>query len=754
MQRSMNTTFDDVSSRHMDRRAGTVAVLMRHSATVLVAAVMVADPADTAAPAGKVLLAVLGVWSAYRLLTRSRALAPTLVDYAATIAVSLAIPLLVSDPAFYQSNCAPVAIVGTAVITYGISLPARWSLPMTLGIAAAYAYGAAQTAGWPHVPEIFNLYYFALQWATSALMRLTVLRVTAAVDTARHNRQRAEIAEQVGAAVRSYDREQARLLHDTVASTLLLVGQGTALPAERLAAQARRDLQILDSDPAPVRDEPVELVGALGDLIAHLRTPARVTGESSLWLEGPVAHPVVAAARETLTNVDRHARADEVTIDIRADRIVISDDGVGFDPAAPAAGHGLAASVIGRMTQFGGRAAVTSSAGNGTTIELSWPTARSEANAVDPERLLERIRVGYGLVLVGFSVINLAAIALPALPMLPNPRLQLALAVLAGLCALSAVPDILGPHAFRRTRVPPKIAAATLMGVAVTQTMLMPPDLIGGQAQWSQSVIGWCLMPLLVRASQSRARALLATYWFVPAAVSLARIPTAATVLNIALGTASILTVQLCVLLFNSLINTASDSAHAETVSRIKLLTREQVTQALQDEYRRRYAGLITGVRPLLRGLADGRPIDAALRRRAQLETQRMRVLFDQSASFDHPLLRALRPAIDAAEERGVDVSLHIEGSLPELAPVDVDLMAAAVGRALDIAGESARIAITGGPNGVVVSIVCHGVTGDLAQYPELAGGDIELTVHGDAAWLTIRSEAGEGDRQGVHSSG
>ena len=195
MQRSMNTTFDDVSSRHMDRRAGTVAVLMRHSATVLVAAVMVADPADTAAPAGKVLLAVLGVWSAYRLLTRSRALAPTLVDYAATIAVSLAIPLLVSDPAFYQSNCAPVAIVGTAVITYGISLPARWSLPMTLGIAAAYAYGAAQTAGWPHVPEIFNLYYFALQWATSALMRLTVLRVTAAVDTARHNRQRAEIAE-------------------------------------------------------------------------------------------------------------------------------------------------------------------------------------------------------------------------------------------------------------------------------------------------------------------------------------------------------------------------------------------------------------------------------------------------------------------------------------------------------------------------------------------------------------------------------
>lgn len=748
MQRSMDTTFDDASRRHMDRRAGTVAILMRHSATVLVAAVVVADPADTASAAGQVLLAVLGAWSAYRLLTRSRSSPATVADYVATIAVCLAIPLLVSDPAFYQSNCAPVAIVGTAVITYGISLPARWSLSMTLGIAAAYAYGAAQVAGWSHVPEIFNLYYFALQWATSALMRLTVLRVTGAVDTARHGRQRAEIAEQVGSAVRSYDREQARLLHDTVASTLLLVGQGTALPADRLAAQARRDLAILGDGPAPARDEPTELVGALHALTAHLRTPARITGLPTLWVDGAVAHAIVAAARETLTNVDRHAHAALVTIDVRPHVVVIADDGVGFDPSAPATGHGLAASVIGRMTQSGGRADVTSAPGAGTTVELSWAAARSDADAVDPERLLERIRVGYGLVLVGFAVINLAAMALPALALLPNPHLQVALAVAAGLCALSAVPDILG-----RARLSPHVGAATLMAVALTQTMLVPPHLIGGQAQWSQSAIGWCLMPLLVRQSQPRARALLALYWLIPAAVSAARQPTSATVLNIALGTASILTVQMCVLLFNTLINTAAENAHAETVSRIKLLTREQVTRALQDEYRRRYADLITGVRPMLSALAENQPIDAAFRRRAQLETQRMRVLFDQSASFDHPLLRTVRRAIDAAEERGVDVSLHIEGALPDLAAAEMDPMAEALGHALDVTSASARIAITAGPDGVLASIVCQGLTDDLAQWPELRDGDVELTAHDDIAWLTIRRGAGEGDRRNAHSS-
>lgn len=734
--------------RHMTRRAGTVALLMRHCATILVAVVMVIDPSHTAAPTGIGLLTALSAWSLYRLLTRSQTTLATGIDFAATLLVCLAIPLLVADPGFYRSNCAPVAIVGTAVVTYGISLPTRVSLAMTATIAGAYAYGAAQVVGWSGVPDIFNLYYFGLQWAASVVMRLTVVRVATAVDAARQRRQRAEIVEQVGAAVRAYDREQTRLLHDTVASTLLLVGQGTPLPAERLAAQAGRDLQILGEGPAPMSTAPIELVTAVKGLLPHLITPAVVTGVPTLWLDSTLAQPIIAATREALTNVDRHAMASVVTVDIQPERVVITDDGNGFDPRVPSSRHGLAASVIGRMTHLGGHATVTSSPGNGTSIQLSWRSAPVQPPATDPDRLLERTRIGYSLVITAYAVLNLAIMLPVALVPRAHPAAQIMLAITAALCTLSAVPAI-----FEKSWAPTVISSIVLMGVALIQTMLVPADLIGGQVQWSQNATGWCLMPLLVRQPQARARTLLAVYWFVPAALSIARSPTAHTFLNIGLGTASILTVQLCVLLFNTLINDAALHAQAETASRLELLTRKQVTQALQDEYRRRYSDLIANIRPLLSALRDGNPIDAAFRQRAKVETQRMRVLFDQSASFDHPLLRALRPAIDTAEARQVDVSLHTEGRLPPMTPADVESIASVLRYALDLTDESARIALSAEPDGMTASIVGQGMSGDLTQHSELPNSAVELTVFGDSAWLTVRYRVRHDQRSDAQAS-
>src|SRR3546814_10853725 len=90
-----------------------------------------------------------------------------LVTGVQTCALPISLPLLVSGPDFHRSNCAPVAVAGTAVIAFTLSLPARFSMPMTLAIAASYAYGSAQVIGWLRVYEVFNLYYFALQWAAS-----------------------------------------------------------------------------------------------------------------------------------------------------------------------------------------------------------------------------------------------------------------------------------------------------------------------------------------------------------------------------------------------------------------------------------------------------------------------------------------------------------------------------------------------------------------------------------------------------------
>ncbi|WP_395308215.1 hypothetical protein V4U86_23110 [Mycobacterium sp. AMU20-3851] len=65
----------------------------------------------------------------------------TALDFVATVAVCLAVPLLISGPDFHRSNCAPIAIAGTAVVAFTLSLRPRFSLPMTVTIAAAYASG-------------------------------------------------------------------------------------------------------------------------------------------------------------------------------------------------------------------------------------------------------------------------------------------------------------------------------------------------------------------------------------------------------------------------------------------------------------------------------------------------------------------------------------------------------------------------------------------------------------------------------------
>ncbi|MCF6385880.1 ATP-binding protein [Mycobacterium sp. MBM] len=723
--------------RHIIDRTSQASFLMRHAANVLVALTMIVDVAHFAAPTGRFLLAAVGVWSAYRLATRSSRRALVGVDFAITVAVCLALPLLVSGPDFHRANCAPVAVAGTAVIAFTLSLPARLSVPMALTIATAYAYGSAQVIGWSQVHEVFNLYYFAVQWAASYVMRFVVLRVAAAVDSARTAREAAEVNETVNAAVRAYDREQTRLLHDTVASTLMLAGQGADVPPARLAAQAARDLAVLNREPLDLPDGPTEIVSALHELTRHLGTPSRLTGRQHVWVDSGIAAAVVAASREALTNVDRHARASLVTIDIGERRVRVTDDGVGFDPGGAGNGFGLSASVQGRMNHIGGQATIVSSPGSGTTVELTWGDGTA-GSVRDPDRLISRIRMRFIFVMTAYAVLNVAVTAPFAVHI---GSIQIWLAVGAIACTLSALPELMN----RRGPAPP-VGMVALMAISLVQSLSIPADTVGSQYHWAQGATGWCLLPLLLRQPTPHAVGLLLLYWVTPAMVALARNPSTYTLANIGLGTASILTVQLCVLLIYGLLADAAIAAHAETARGIQLLAKDRVAQALAAEYNRRYAQLIANVIPLLECLRDQEPIDESFRRSARVECQRMRVLFDQSASFDHPLLQQLRPAIDAAERRHVDVSVHIDGAVPQLEQTMIDRVVGVLGYALELSCTSARIALSSDQAGLTTSIVCPDIR-DTERLPDLLpadADDLELTITGDLAWLTIRCPAGE----------
>ena len=100
------------------------------------------------------------------------------------LAVCLAVPLLVPEPDFFVGNTAPQAIAGTAGVSISVSVPMRASIPMTLGIAVAYAHGASGAVGWDNVASVTAIYYFAVQCTTASIIRLMLLRVADAVDRA------------------------------------------------------------------------------------------------------------------------------------------------------------------------------------------------------------------------------------------------------------------------------------------------------------------------------------------------------------------------------------------------------------------------------------------------------------------------------------------------------------------------------------------------------------------------------------------
>ncbi|MGW7477170.1 sensor histidine kinase [Nonomuraea muscovyensis] len=181
----------------------------------------------------------------------------------------------------------------------------------------------------------------------------------------------------VAAAARAEERELANALHDTAATTLLMVGIGQVRSdADWLAPQARRDLDWLRSDSrqAPPYADLVDLLRA--DLDAtHLTV--EFDAPAQLRLPFDVARAIADATRETLTNVRRHAGTTCATIRLhgseRTLRLDIADRGKGFSPAdVPATRRGIRESVRGRMSRVGGTATITSAEGEGTLVRLEW----------------------------------------------------------------------------------------------------------------------------------------------------------------------------------------------------------------------------------------------------------------------------------------------------------------------------------------------------------------------------------------------
>lgn len=262
------------------------------------------------------------------------------------------------------------------------------------------------TGCWALQQDILARPFFA-----GALMRIALLYLVPLLVSVLAQRERKQHAELEAAHQRlrrhattveqlAVSRERNRLareLHDTLAHSLAalsvqLEALRTLLTHDPAAAQdalndvtalARNGLEESRQAIQSLRTDPLKTLGLVGALRSTLQAFQARTGVQAdlsvagkeLDLTDEEAQALFRIADEALTNVERHAAAQQVTVRLAFgnDRIdlVIQDDGVGFDPAAVDPDRYGLTGIQERAAMIGATLKVHSRPGGGTRIWCS-----------------------------------------------------------------------------------------------------------------------------------------------------------------------------------------------------------------------------------------------------------------------------------------------------------------------------------------------------------------------------------------------
>jgi hypothetical protein len=245
------------------------------------------------------------------------------------------------------------------------------------GIASALVAMAAFLVGaWWTAPDLWIGAaaigaWIPVQAILSRVLTTLLVQAARAADAQEARVQTARREAAVAEAVRADERAHAAMLHDTAATTLLMVGLGEVEASRQwVREQARRDLQALAGETSVAAGDALP---ALLEVIHASRVTVELTAPDVLPLPPEIATAVRGALREALNNIARHSGETSAAVVLTAESVVITDRGKGFRvEGVPERRRGVANSIVERMAAVGGRAAITSAPGEGTTVRLEW----------------------------------------------------------------------------------------------------------------------------------------------------------------------------------------------------------------------------------------------------------------------------------------------------------------------------------------------------------------------------------------------
>jgi hypothetical protein len=684
------------------------------------------------------------------------------VDVPAKCVLCVAQPLFVAPELLATSRGWVAPIVSFALVNAQFTLRPLPAAVATVAMPAAFVAGVALSPGLTVVDGLLLGGGWMLVVAVLArLVWVLLLRGAHQADRVLQARFTAERDAETAAARRAGQRAHWATVHDTSASTLLMIGLGGVSGTERwLPGQVRRDIALLDGRPA-TDDGAADLGERLRAVAGRAHVHVRSDCPTGVSVPSPVADAVAGAAAEALENVRRHAGTGAATLTLRVDRggsgavvVEVADRGRGFEPADVAPHRfGLARSVHERMNAVGGVAEVESAPQYGTVVRLWWADARvprsvapAYAEPYGDDRtplaraLLRALRVGQSVIVLTILLGHALPNVLATLYLYRPPWTGLAwLAALVAVAVADAV--LVARHrSWGAARWP---VAVVVLAISAWATALLPAPALVGPAHQTLTLVGWFGVLLFGE------RGIRPLVGFLAAHVGITLVQLGAAgrldgwtlvnlVLIVAVAAGFQLTAGAAAASLTRLAATATDAAHRQAAT----LTADAVAQQLHADREERYARLRESVLPLLRGVGDGSlsPADPDVQRRAAVEAARMRRLFAEESDVRDPLAAELGALVDVVERRGTDVRFSARGQWPVPPPAVCRALVEEVGAALLAAHGSARVTMGPAGAGVAVSVVADGETAPRRPRAANAGGITTVTVIDDErTWVEAR---------------